>query len=301
MSTEEEFWLVPDAPEVSSTLEKVASLGNDGFIMKPEIVNAEGNRTGLTDIVYYEVEKGDTISSIAQKFGVTRRTISESNEMGNSNYLKTGQILKVIAVNGLVHTVKKGESVKKIAAKYSVKEEDIIAQNKLEASEELSEGADLIVPGAKMPEPPPRIVVTQPKYPTGIPGDPSSEVAANGKLIWPTAGTITQKFHSGHYGYDIANRSGGNIYAAADGVVEKAAYGWNGGYGNEVIIDHGNGMKTLYGHNRELYVSVGQTVSQGQVISAMGNTGRVYGVTGTHCHFEVIINGVKRDPGIYLN
>ena len=99
-----------------------------------------------------------------------------------------------------------------------------------------------------------------------------------------------------HPGIDIANDMGTPIVATADGVVTTA--GWNdGGYGNMVDIDHGNGMSTLYGHNSELAVSAGQTVSKGQVIAYAGSTGNS---TGPHVHFEVRVNGDPVNPLNYL-
>ena len=90
---------------------------------------------------------------------------------------------------------------------------------------------------------------------------------------------------------------GTNIVAAESGTVILASYGWNGGYGNYIIINHGNGVTTRYAHASQLYVSVGQTVSKGQVIAAVGTTGNS---TGPHLHFEVRINGSHRNPLNYL-
>lgn len=102
----------------------------------------------------------------------------------------------------------------------------------------------------------------------------------------------TKKFHSG---VDMAAPGGTNILAAADGVVKMA--GWNGGYGNCVVIDHGGGVSTLYGHSQRLLVSKGQTVKKGQVIALVGTTGAS---TGNHLHFEVLLNGKTTDPMPYL-
>ena len=102
----------------------------------------------------------------------------------------------------------------------------------------------------------------------------------------------TKKFHSG---VDMAAPGGTNILAAADGTVIRAA--WNGGYGNCVIIDHGGGISTLYGHARSLLVSKGQKVKKGQVIALVGTTGTS---TGNHLHFEVLLNGKTTDPMAYL-
>ena len=111
---------------------------------------------------------------------------------------------------------------------------------------------------------------------------------------------ITQYFHAGHYALDMQEKGGGPVYAAEAGTVTRADTGWNGGYGNIIEIDHGNGLITLYGHNKSFDVSAGQTVQRGQKIANMGNTGLVYGATGIHVHFEVQVNGVKKNPLVYL-
>lgn len=111
-----------------------------------------------------------------------------------------------------------------------------------------------------------------------------------GWRIHPIYGT--QRFHSGT---DFGVDEGTPVHAADSGVVVEA--GWLGGYGYAVIIDHGNGMSTLYAHNNDLLVSPGETVSKGQVVCYSGNTG---GSTGPHLHFEVRINGEPTDPMQYL-
>ena len=121
-------------------------------------------------------------------------------------------------------------------------------------------------------------------------------------FIKPTSGVLTSRFgatesirtHS-HKGIDIGAPNGTPIKAAAGGKVSYS--GWMGGYGNLVIIDHGNGVKTRYAHSRKLHVKVGDKVSQGQFIAEVGTTGQS---TGNHCHFEVIINGTRVNPAPYL-
>jgi murein DD-endopeptidase MepM/ murein hydrolase activator NlpD len=110
-------------------------------------------------------------------------------------------------------------------------------------------------------------------------------VVGESQFIWPTSGVITQKYSWYHPAIDIANPTNPPIVAAATGTVITA--GWDaGGYGNYVIIDHGNGYRTLYGHmlNNSIIVKPGDKVTQGQRIGTMGSTGRS---TGTHCHFEI--------------
>jgi murein DD-endopeptidase MepM/ murein hydrolase activator NlpD len=129
----------------------------------------------------------------------------------------------------------------------------------------------------------------------------SQKIAINVSLIKPVSGTVTSRFGSRwgstHKGIDIGAAKGTAIKAAASGTVVTASTGYNGGYGNYIVISHGNGVETAYGHCSELYVTVGQTVSQGDVIGAVGSTGRS---TGNHLHLEIRINGVAQNPQNYL-
>lgn len=130
-------------------------------------------------------------------------------------------------------------------------------------------------------------------------------VHGSGVFVWPTSGPITSPFgyrihpifgtQIYHSGIDIGVDTGTPIVAADSGVVIEA--GWLGGYGYAVVIDHGNGLSTLYGHNSDLAVSPGQSVQQGQVIAYAGSTGYS---TGPHCHFEVRVDGSPVDPMGYL-
>ena len=136
---------------------------------------------------------------------------------------------------------------------------------------------------------------------------PVSNPYTGGKLGWPcpSSSRITSPYgyrvlfgvRDFHTGIDIGATTGSNIVAAESGTVILANYGWNGGYGNYIIINHGNGITTRYAHASKLYVSAGQTVSKGQVIAAVGTTGNS---TGPHLHFEVRTNGSHRNPLNYL-
>lgn len=120
-------------------------------------------------------------------------------------------------------------------------------------------------------------------------------------LIRPVSGTVTSRFGSrwgrSHKGIDIGAPKGTPIKAIASGTVTVAQYGYSGGYGNYVMISHGNGVQTLYGHCNSLNVSVGEQVSQGQVIAFVGNTGNSF---GNHLHLEIRVNGVAQNPQNYL-
>ena len=128
---------------------------------------------------------------------------------------------------------------------------------------------------------------------------PASARNTSSNFIWPVAGGyVSCGFYGywGHTGMDIAANVGTAVYAAASGTVTKAVYN-STGYGYHVIISHGGGVETLYGHNSKLYVKAGDWVEQGQLIAAVGRTGRA---TGPHCHFEVRINGKYMNPANYI-
>ena len=137
----------------------------------------------------------------------------------------------------------------------------------------------------------------------------SDTTASSGRFQWPVPSShrITSNYGyrihpiSGtrklHAGIDIGAAGGANIVAGDSGTVMLASFGYNGGYGNYIIINHGNGVTTRYAHCSNLYVSAGETVTKGQVIAAVGSTGAS---TGNHCHFEVRINGESKNPLNYL-
>lgn len=134
----------------------------------------------------------------------------------------------------------------------------------------------------------------------------SQKVELGISLIHPVSGIVTSRFggregssivSSNHKGTDIGASYGAPIKAVAGGTVTVAEYGYNGGYGNYVIISHGNGIQTVYAHCSSLNVSAGQSVSQGQQIAAVGSTGNS---TGNHLHLEIRVNGIAQDPQNYL-
>lgn len=237
------------------------------------------------EVTEYRVQSGDTVSSIAQKFGVSIDTIVWENNLKSVESIKPQQILKVLPVTGVKHQVKRGESIYSIAKYYGVDAQNIIDYpfNTFSNDETfaLASGQELIIPEGIKPK---EYSVTNysniAKTVAPIPG-----VVGEGNFMWPTTGTISQKYYWYHSAVDIASRAGPQIVASATGTVVTA--GWNGGgYGNYVIIDHGNGYRTLYAHmlNNSIVVKPGQKVSQGQKLGIMGSTGRS---TGPHLHFEI--------------
>jgi len=240
-------------------------------------------------ITEYIVQGGDTISLIAEKFDISIQTIKWSNGL-SSDYIKPGQSLKILPVAGVLHIVKSGDSLASLAAKYSASEQAIADVNWLDPPFILQSGQELMIPGG---------VIVTPSTPAqpSIPSTPSaSPVSGTGTFITPTSGYISQYYWRWHRAIDIASKSAPNVWAADSGRVIYS--GWDSsGYGLTILIDHGNGFVTRYAHASSLYVKTGQYVNRGDAIMRMGSTGRS---TGTHLHFEVILNGIKQNPLAYL-
>lgn len=248
------------------------------------------------EISEYRVKEGDTISLIADKFGVSVDTIVWDNNLKSVDAIKVGQILRILPVTGVVYKVKRGETVNSIAKKHGVDAQNIVDYpfNSFTNDETfgLIAGQELIIPDGIKPK---EVAIKQYTAQTvaPIPG-----VVGEGNFMWPTSGRISQKYYWYHQAVDIANRDGPPVVASQSGSVITAGYN-RGGYGNYVVIDHGNGYKTLYAHlrNGSIVVNLGQKVSQGQVIGTMGSTGRS---TGTHLHFEIIGSNGKLNPLLVL-
>ncbi|TXH01670.1 MAG: M23 family metallopeptidase [Candidatus Moraniibacteriota bacterium] len=244
----------------------------------------------------YTIKDGDTLSGVADKFDVSIDTIKWANESVDFKKLKPGTVIKIPPVTGLVYKVKPGDTIYSIAKKFESSEQAIVdfPFNTFSDDETfaLVAGQTLIVPDGVMPDAP---SVTTPRFANILTPD-AGAVTATGNFVWPAFGRITQGYRWYHPAVDIANRDGGAILAADAGTVVVA--GWSSaGYGNHIIIDHGNGYKTLYAHLSSLAVIVGQRVARGATLGQMGSTGRS---TGTHLHFEIHGPSGKVDPLGYL-
>lgn len=273
-------WEISAAPSVLS-----ASTDDPGL----ETQVSDKVRGGIID---YQVQDGDTIKSVADKFGVSVDTIRWQNDL-TKDKIKIGQALKILPVTGIAHTVVKGDTVYSIAKKYDADSQAIIdfPFNTFTNDEtfELAIGQTVIVPDGIMP-----VAAVAPRARQITPD--AGSVTASGQFVWPSSGTITQRFSWYHPGIDIANRSLPTVVAADSGRVVYA--GWDStGYGNMVLIDHGNGYRTRYGHLSQIMVISGQSVGRGQAVGRMGSTGRS---TGPHLHFEIYLNGTRVNPLNYL-
>jgi murein DD-endopeptidase MepM/ murein hydrolase activator NlpD len=248
-------------------------------------------------VVTYIVEDGDTVSSIAKKFDVSIDTLRWQNDLKTINAIKPGDKLEVPPVTGIVHKVKRGETVHSVAKKYDVDAQQIVNWpfNTYSNDEtfELAAGQTLIVPDGVMPAE----ALWDPKRYVAQKTPDAGKVSPTGQFIWPVGGSISQRYVWYHRGLDIANKAQPPILAADSGKVTLAGWPDNAGYGNRVIIDHGNGYQTLYAHMSSISVGVGQTVNRGDVIGNVGSTGRS---TGPHLHFEVRRGGELLDPLQFL-
>lgn len=253
------------------------------------------------DITRYIAREGDTLADIASIFDVSVSTITYANPEVKKGKIQPGQELEIPPVDGVKYKVQRGDTISGIAAKFDVDAQDIrdfnyIFDNKVVA------GKTLFIPeGKPLPAPQPA-----PKKPSSSRGSSSSHTnnpgfSFNGTLGKPVNGTLTSGYghrSSGmHRGIDWGAPSGTPIYAAASGHVKKASTGYNGGYGNVVVIGHGD-IDTLYAHMSRVATTPGQYVEKGELIGYVGTTGRS---TGNHLHFEVRKDGRPVNPNGYLN
>lgn len=273
-------------------------------LLKPRLIGASTAGSDILipqrgEITYYTVQNGDTVSSIARRFNLTINTVLWANNLSAFSLIRPGDSLTILPASGILYTIKTGDVISKIAAKYGIDADKILSFNNINDS--LKIGQKIILPGAsKLSE---QTSVARAATQSGLSvirdliKAPTAK-AGSGKMAWPTVGyRITQYFSWRHNGVDIGNKTGTPIYAAEAGVVEIARGGYNGGYGNTIVINHGGGYETRYGHASKLFVKVGDEVEKGENIAAMGSTGRS---TGPHLHFEVLINGKRYNPLNYI-
>lgn len=242
----------------------------------------------------YTVAPGDTLSGIADYFGVSQSALAAANGIADYAYLQVGQQLVIpgasapaaAASGGAadVYIVELGDTLSGIADAFGLSATAIASANGLDDPNSLTVGQRLHIP-------------ERPQL--------SARGGRRLSFVWPAFGEITGYFHEPgpywakgyHEGLDLGASYGSVVRAAEEGVVIEAEAGWNRGYGTYVKIDHGNGLHTLYGHMSKLAVEPFEEVTRGQVIGYVGSTGAS---TGPHLHFEVRIDGEKVDPLLYL-
>jgi murein DD-endopeptidase MepM/ murein hydrolase activator NlpD len=272
-----------------------------------------------TDVLKYTVVKGDTLFGIAEMFGLQPETLLWGNQFvlgDNPHNLRPEQELNILPVNGTYYKWQAGDGLNGVSDFFGVTTEEIIDYpgNSLDpaaigdyAHPNIEPGTWLIIPNGT------REFVTwsAPEIPRDNPsvakvlGPGACSSVADGAVgagvfIWPANNHFLSGFDyspsTNHSGIDIDGETGDPVYAADNGVVVYS--GWNNwGYGNVVVINHGNGWQTLYAHLNAYNVSCGQSVWQGSVIGAIGNTGNS---SGSHLHYEMMYNGTKVNPWDYL-
>lgn len=255
----------------------VAEIGPAGTAS--EVEDESSNQISL-----YTVKSGDNLSKIAKMFSVSVNTIIWANGLGKNPTIKEGDTLVILPISGIKYAVKKGDTIKGIVLRYKADLDEVLQYNNLTLASTLTIGDTIVIPDA---EP---TVIDTPKIAAGKSGGSSRNTRSlpyyPGYYIRPIdVGIKSQGLH-GNNAVDLAASVGIPIHAAAEGIVIASMIngGWNGGYGNYVIISHANGTQTLYAHTQKNFVKVGDNVEQGQMIAKVGMTGKT---TGPHVHFEI--------------
>lgn len=272
-------------------------------------ISENQNNNPISDkISVYTVEDGDTLSSIAQKFHVSVNTIRWNNNIAGST-ITPGQKLTILPISGIRHTVQSGDTLSSIAHMYKANIADIETYNDITSSSILHAGDVVIVPNGEMtansdnssqsvssgtsgnssngssntPSVPPSPRSAENSFSRVRIGGPMLDLPSD-YFIRPVPGPLTQGLH-GYNAVDLGDPKGTPIKAAASGkVIVSITGGWNGGYGTYVVIEHQNGVETLYAHMSKNVAVENSEVSQGDIIGYVGATGEA---TGPHLHFEV--------------
>lgn len=268
-----------------------AGRGGGSIVVEEGVLLAQGPvgpdeiaTSGVTngEIRVRVVRENDTLSQIAEQYNVTTNTILWANDLSSATDIRPGDTLVILPVAGVQHTIARGDTVATLADKYKGDVDEILAYNQLNDQTDLKVGETVVIPGGRIAQAAPPVATPQRPSPTRSTGAAASP---SGQFTHPAPSAVrTQGLH-GFNAIDFGAPVGTPILAAAAGeVIVSRNSGWNGGYGNYVVIRHPNGVQTLYAHNHANLVGVGEYVQAGQQIATMGSTGRS---TGPHLHFEV--------------
>jgi len=290
--------------------------------IKPEQVNqadkiAEALIKGKVNTINYQIQQGDTLWTIARKNDMRIKELLDDNpSLGEQNLLKIGQKIDIVKVVPYFDVVVKGTQSRNEVIPFTTvyKTDPSISPGQTKTVTQGNDGEKLVsfrftsrngsisektILSENIKQNPVNQVIAKGPSSTRVAVASSRGSGSVGGLVWPLRGPITSGFGrrwgSFHPGLDIDGQTGDTFYAPADGTVVSS--GWDGGYGKSIVIDHGNGVQTRYGHASVLLVKAGQRVNRGQAIGLVGSTGYS---TGSHLHFEVIVNGTKVNPLNYL-
>lgn len=272
---------------------------SDGAIRRRTLLRTIIPSRSRQEVETYTVEKGDSVFEIAAHFNLRPETVLWSNYAtlkDNPDQIEVGMELLIPPVDGVLHKWQAGDTLDSVAAQFKANPQDILnwIGNNLDLTDPKIEPASLVVVPGGQREFRQWVIPTIPRGQAGVSSSVYGEGACQGPFegaygtgtfVWPAANhqLSGNDYWPGHLAIDIAAGDGASIFAADAGVVVFA--GWStGGYGNTVMIDHGNGYQTLYAHMSKVVVRCGQSVGQGAAIGVAGTTGNS---TGTHLHFEV--------------
>ncbi|NJN44019.1 MAG: peptidoglycan DD-metalloendopeptidase family protein [Anaerolineae bacterium] len=265
-----------------------------------------------TDILQYQVDTGDSVFGIASFFGIEPETVLWANyDLLNDNpdFLEPGMELYIPPLDGVYYQWQGGDTLSAVAEEFEAKLDDILSflGNNIDLTNPvIEEGQMIMIPQGRR-EFRQWLIPTIARGSAGVnttalgPGACSGSydgLYGSGAFIWPTGRHFVSgnDYWSGHLGLDLAAVTGDNIFSSDAGVVVFA--GWaNGGYGNTVMVDHGNGYQSLYAHLNSVAVGCGASVSAGSTVGYAGSTGNS---TGAHLHFEVRLNGGFINPWFVL-
>ncbi len=273
-----------------------AQIAEQSISVGDDVFSTERSDKPRDKVITYTVQKGDTLSTIARKYGISTETVRWANSLTLDD-ITIGDLLSIPPVTGIVHKVAQGETVYTIAKKYDTDPQKIVEFpfNDFANPETFSlvAGQTLIVPDGIKPSEQP----TTPRRQIYLVQGTVS--ISNAGFTWPISGGISQFASWYHMALDITADFGSPIKAAQDGKVVIVSIGtWDGGYGNNVWVDNGSGIATHYAHMSSIYVKPGDSVLAGKtVIGAIGLTGRT---TGPHVHFEIRQNGILVNPLPFL-
>jgi len=256
----------------------------------------------------YTVNRGDSVFGIAKQYNIKPESLLWANYdvlQDSPDSIRVGQKLKIPPTDGVFYQWQAGDTLDAIATKFEANVDDILAWpgNDIDLTNpEIKAGSYVMVPGGKR-EFVQWIIPTVARGKSGTASVASTACGdgpiGSGAFVWPADNHYLSgnDYWSGHLGIDISAGEGAQVYAADSGVVTMAQGGWNYGYGNVIMIDHGNGYITLYAHLSTISVAVCQSVYTSNPIAFAGNTGNSF---GAHLHFEVRLNGGFVNPWYIL-
>ncbi|MFW5998281.1 MAG: peptidoglycan DD-metalloendopeptidase family protein [Halanaerobiaceae bacterium] len=247
----------------------------------------------------YQVKSGDYLQKIADSFNVSVKEIIKLNNIKNPDVIKVGQELKIPAdeTDEIKYTISQGDTLSEIAKKYGVTKEEIISLNNIKDPNKIYPGENIIIPSESRKED---------KNTKKALSRNNTSTSSNTNYIWPVQGKLTSSYgwrehpidneKHFHKGIDISLSPGSPIYAVEEGKVTFS--GWSEGYGNLIILEHQNNIKTYYAHNMKLLVKEDKKVEKGKIIALSGSSGKT---NGPHLHFEIRKNNDTINPMKYLS